>query len=128
MLCACPSGRRWRWLASHPVCDSDELLLVERQGAVPGDPGGEIVAVSAGIASGDVALAARDWLERRLRHVPRDQCVTGAPAIGIARDPVAWESGDRRVEETRARAVIAAAAGGAATGLCVFGNPAARRP
>jgi len=109
--------------------DSDELLLVEREGAVPGDPDGAIVAVSAAIAAGDVALAARDWLERRQRHVPRDRRFTGAPArVARARDLVAWEPGDRRVDDTRARAATAAAAGAAVTGFCVFGNPAARRP
>ncbi len=126
MLCACPSGHRWRWLASHPLPDSDELLLVERQGAVPGDPDGEIVTVNAGIAASDIALAARDWLERRLRDVPRDRRATGAPGR-VARDPVAWEPGDRRVERTRARAATAAAAAGAVTGFCVFGNPATHR-
>jgi hypothetical protein len=126
MLCACPSGRRWRWLASHHVPDSDELVLVEHQGAVPGDPDGELVAVSAGIARADVGSATREWLERRLRHVPRERRVSGVPAH-VARGPVAWEPGDRRVDQTHAHATVAAAADGAATGFCVFGNPAAHR-
>ena len=86
-----------------------------------------LVAVSAGIARADVASVARDWLERRLRHVPRDRRITSASPSRVARDPVAYEPGDRRVDQTRARATVAAAADGATTGFCVFGNPAAHR-
>ena len=43
MLCAYLAGRRWRWLVAHSTRNSDELQLVEREGACPGDPDGEIV-------------------------------------------------------------------------------------
>ena len=127
MLCAYLTGRRWRWLATQSTPDSDELLLVEREGAVPGDADGEIVTVTGAVNPADVAREARGWLQRRIRRVPGDRPVDCDRPPAPTRDPSTREPGDRRLDGGRARAAVAAAAGGAATGFCVFGNPAAQR-
>ena len=127
MLCAYLTGRRWRWLATHPTPDSDELLLVERDGACPGDPDGEIITVTGPVAPADLPAQARGWLERRIQRVPGDRPVDADRPPTPTRDPITREPGDRRVDGGRARAAVAAAADGAATGFCVFGNPAAHR-
>ena len=123
MLCAYLTGRRWRWLASHPTPDTGELLLVERDGAVPGDPDGEIITVPGAVHPNDVARETRRWLERRLQGVPGDRPVDCDRPPTPIRDPVAWDPGDHRVDQTHACAAVAA--DGAPTGFCVFGNPAA---
>jgi hypothetical protein len=124
MLCAYLSGRRWRWLATHATTDSDQLLLIEREGAVPGDPDGELICITGGIRAADLARQARAWLEHRLELVPGERPVDIDRPPALSRDPLTWEPGDRHVDATHARAAVAAG-DGAATGFCVFGNPAA---
>jgi hypothetical protein len=127
MLCAYLTGRRWRWLTSHPTPDSDELLLVEREGAVPGDPDGELIAVTGGIQPADIGGQARAWLDCRLRRIPDDRSVDVDRPPTSTREQIAWEPGDRHVDPSDARAAVAAAVDGATGGFCLFGNPAAHQ-
>lgn len=127
MLCAYLAGRRWRWLATHPTPDSDELAIVERDGACPGDPDGDIVTATFGIPPDHVTAHARDWLTKAGQHLSGEAPVGCDRPPALTREPGDWEPGDRRVDNARARAAVAAAADGAATGFCVFGNPAAHR-
>ena len=125
MLCAYLSGRRWRWLASHPTPDGPELLLIERDGAVPGDPDGEIVAVICAVPPADLARQTRGWLERGLRRASDERPVDCDRPPAPTRTAVGWAPGDRRVDRARALAATAAAADGAPSRFCVFANPAA---
>jgi hypothetical protein len=51
--------------------DGGELLLVERDGACPGDPDSEIIAMTA-IPAADLVAEARGWLARRCWRLGRD--------------------------------------------------------
>ena len=115
MLCTYLTGRRWRWLASHPTPERDELLLVEREGACPGDPDGEIITVT-------VASPPARWPKRRgagssigssaRGPTVRPPSTAHRPRRGL-RDRLGPGRPARRRD--RARAAVAAA-GGAASG------------
>jgi hypothetical protein len=126
MLCAYYRAGQWHWLAGHDDGDS-EVVLLERRGACPGDPGGELIAVAGHVASDHVRDRAADWLTRGWTVSTGDRVAPHVASVVPWSAPVEPDPGDRTLKPADGRAVIAAAADGQAGPFCLFPNPAAQR-
>jgi hypothetical protein len=126
MLCAYYRAGHWHWLAGHPDRD-DSVELLERRGACPGDPGGELIAVAGRVASDEVRERAAEWLTRGWAVSTTDRVAPHAAALVPASAPVTPDAGDRALAPVEARAVIATVLDAQAGPFCLFPNPAWHR-
>jgi hypothetical protein len=128
MLCAHYCDGRWHWLAVHQDRDGGELAVVERRGAYPGDPDGEVIAFADHVRSEEVPERAAEWLSRGWAISTGDRVARRRAVLAPASGQVAPDPGDRPLAPVEARAVVAAAVDGQAGPFCLFPNPAAHRP
>jgi hypothetical protein len=126
MLCSYYRAGHWHWLAGHEYGDG-EVVLLERRGACPGDPGGEPIAVAGRVASDEVRDRAAEWLTRGWAVSTADRVAPRVAALVPASAPVAPDRGDRTLAPVDARAVIEAAVDAQDGPFCLFPNPAAQR-
>ena len=123
MLCTVPDGARWRWLASEACPELDKVVLVERIGACPNDPDGDIVAVRAGVDVATIRPVVRRWLQDGWRRQALEGPARGLEQLPALAATAAVSPTDRRVPEATADALVAITGRGAAR-FVLFPRPA----